>query len=245
MLDDMSVLREAVAGYRAAATAAGLAWPEAAAVAGDRPPELVHRLFDVEHVPEQVTWLMNQGWEGRRLLPGGGLALPWPKDGAALDDLALSVGVPFPWRHQLPLFHFESLFFTIVLDGDHAGEIWRYTLPPDSWDASRAATSLAALFTTWTQAIEAGFVRYDAEHHHWLTIGDGTGNDDDTVRQLQREAPGLDPLAFPIHLPDHPLTRARQIECGVDMDDVDEDRAPEIMEELLDEIDAVRASLGL
>ncbi|MET9381375.1 hypothetical protein ABZY09_09820 [Streptomyces sp. NPDC002928] len=244
MLDDMSVLREAVAGYRVAATAAGLTWPKAAAASEGQPPELVHRLFDVERIPEQVTWLMSQGWEGR-LLPGGGLVMPWPTDGGALDDLSLSIGVPFLWRHQLPLFHFEHVYFTIVLTGDHEGEIWRYTIPPDTWDAARAATSLASLFTTWTRAIEVGFVHHDSEHNRWLTVGDGSGNDDDTIRKLQQLAPGLDPLTFPIYMPDHPLTRARQVECGVDMSSVDEDRAPEIMEELLDEIDAIRASIGL
>lgn len=243
MLDDMTVLRDAVAGYRAAATSAGLDWP-APATPSPAPPDLVHRLFDVDHVPEQLTWLQSQGWDSQRLLPDGGLTLPWPSDGDALDDLSLSIGVPFPWRHQLPLFHFEYLFYTFVLAGDHEGEIWRYEYPPDTWDAVRAAPSLAALFTQWTKGIEAGAVRLD-DSTGWLMVGSGTGNDDDTIRELQERAPDLDPLAFPISMPNHPLLRTRQTECGIDPNAVTPDRAPEIMEALTDEIGAIRASLGV
>ncbi|WP_206314666.1 hypothetical protein [Streptomyces coryli] len=239
----MTVLRNAAAGYRAAATAAGLDWPEPAAPP-TAAPELVHRLFDVDHVAEQLTWLQSQGWDAERLLPGGGLTLPWPADGDALDDLSLSIGVPFPWRQQLPLFHFEYLFFTFVLAGDHEGEIWRYEIPPDTWDAVPAAPSLAALFSQWTRGIETGAVRLDPSSG-WLMVGSGTGNDYDTIRELQELDPGLDPLAFPISMPNHPLLRARQAAAGVDTSCVTPERAPEIMEELMDEIAAVRGALGV
>ena len=68
------------AGYRAAATAAGVAWPDHAEAAGGQAPELVYRLFDVDHVAEQLIWLQSQGWHSRRLLPDGGWVLPWPTD---------------------------------------------------------------------------------------------------------------------------------------------------------------------
>ena len=64
--------------------------------------------------------------------------------GASLSDLAGSVGTPFPWRRQMPLFRFSVVVFTFVLEGDHEGEIWRYEIGPDHWDTVRAAPSLAA-----------------------------------------------------------------------------------------------------
>ncbi|MFF4229706.1 hypothetical protein [Streptomyces sp. NPDC001820] len=240
MLDDMPALREAAQGYRAAASAAGLTWPASGAPSGVRPPpDLVHRLFDVDHVAEQVTWLQSQGWHARRLLPNGGELLPWPTDGETLDALSLSVGVPFPWRHQLPLFHFDIIVYTFVLAGDHEGEIWRYEIAPDAWDAVRAATSLAALFSTWTKGIEAGVIGYN-DFNGWLSVSDGTRCGLDL---LQERAPSLDPLAFPVSVALHPLLRARQAECGVNVSCVD--RGFECMEELLGEIEAIRTSLGV
>lgn len=242
MLDDTSVLREAVGDYRAAATAAGLTWPEPLAPPGEQPPpDRVYRLFDVDHVAEQVTLLHSQGWGPHRLLPNGGWLLPWPADsGEALNNLSLSVGVPFPWRHQLPLFHFEYLIYTFVLAGDHEGEIWRYEIAPDAWDGVRAATSLAALFTEWTRGIVAGVVYYE-DLNGCLLVGERGRRD---VEVLLERTSTLDPLAFPVSMPEQPLLRERQVECGVDMACVDVDRGAECMEELLDEIDAIRASLG-
>ncbi|WP_329507375.1 hypothetical protein [Streptomyces chiangmaiensis] len=243
----MSVLRDAAQEYRAAATAAGLTWPQAAAPPGAStplvpPPDLVHRLFDVDHVAEQVTWLHSQGWGSRRLLPNGGWLLPWPTAtdaGEALDNLSLSVGTPFPWRHQLPLFHFEFLIYTLVLAGEHEGEIWRYEIAPDAWDAVRAATSLAALFTEWTKGFAAGVVHYD-HPNGCLLVGERDRGD---VEALMVRTAALDPLAFPVSMPDHPLLRERQAECGVDMSCLD--RGPEIMEELMEQADTIRAQLGV
>jgi hypothetical protein len=137
MFDDMRVLREAVAEYREAATAAGLDWPEHAESPGGPPPDLVYRLFNVDHPAEQLNWLESQGWHSRRLLPDGGWLMPWPTDGGeALDSLAFSIGTPFPWRHQLPLLNFEQLVYTFVLAGDHEGEIWRYEFTFDAWGSA-------------------------------------------------------------------------------------------------------------
>ncbi|MFF9624960.1 hypothetical protein [Streptomyces griseosporeus] len=247
MLDEESVLRDAVREYRAAATAAGLTWPRAAAPPGASAPpvpptDLVRRLFDVDRVADQVTWLQSRGWGARRLLPNGGWLLPWPTAedaGEALDILSLSVGTPFPWRRQLPLFHFEFLVYTFVLAGAHEGEIWRYEIAPDAWDAVRAATSLAALFTEWTKGFAAGVVRYDGTDG-CLVVGERDRGD---VEALVARAPALDPLAFPVSMPDHPLLRARQAECGVDPSAVE--RGPEIMEELMEQADIIRAGLGV
>lgn len=243
MLDDMSVLREAARKYQAAATAAGLTWPPAAAPSGaSSAPDLVHRLFDVDHVAEQVTWLQAQGWDSRRLLPNGGWLLPWPTAtdaGEALDNLSLSVGTPFHWRHQLPLFHFEFLIYTFVLAGEHEGEIWRYEIAPDAWDAVQAATSLSALFTEWTKGFTAGVVYYD-DPNSCLIVGERDRGD---VEALMAHTSALDPLAFPVSMPDHPLLRQRQAECGVDMSCVD--RGSEIMDELMEQADTIRAQLGV
>ncbi|MGW3607034.1 hypothetical protein ACWD5O_30340, partial [Micromonospora sp. NPDC005161] len=62
----MRVLRDAAAEYRAAATAAGVEWPEHAEAPVAQPPDLVYRLFDVDHVAEQLTWFQSQGWHSRR-----------------------------------------------------------------------------------------------------------------------------------------------------------------------------------
>ncbi|NBE79594.1 hypothetical protein [Micromonospora rubida] len=53
--------------------------------------------------------------------------------------------------------------------------------------------------------------------------------------------PGLDPLAFPVALTEKTLLRARQRECGVDVAVVEDAFAHH--EELLDAIDAAKASL--
>ncbi|MBG0566227.1 hypothetical protein [Actinoplanes aureus] len=236
MLDDMGDLRDAVAGYRAAAIAAGLTW-SATAQPGE-PSDLVHRLFDVDHVAEQLIWLHSQGWDAR-LLPNGGYLLPWPAGGSeALESLAFSIGTPFRWRQQVPLFHFDFLLYTFVLAGDHEGEIWRYEISPDAWDTVRAATSLAGLFTQWTRGIATGVVVH-AGHTGWLQVGDGVHRD---VDMLLERMPDLDPLAFPVSMPEQPLLRERQRECGVDMDRIE--RGFDCHEELLDAIAATRASLG-
>lgn len=59
---------------------------------------------------------------------------------------------------------------------------------------------------------------------------------------LREQAPDLDPLAFPIDIPE-PVMRERQREYGVDLDCID--RGPECQAELQDAVFAVRASLGL
>ncbi|MGW3614369.1 hypothetical protein ACWD6N_31695 [Micromonospora sp. NPDC005163] len=240
MLDDMRVLRDAAAEYRAAATAVGLDWPDYAEAPVGQPPDLVYRLFDVDHVAEQLTWFQSQGWHSRRLLPDGGWVMPWPTDGGEeLDSLAFSIGTPFPWRHQLPLFNFEQLFYTFVLAGFHEGEIWRYEFTPDAWGSARAATSLAALFTGWTKGITAGAMVYN-EFNRWLQVGDGVQDD---VDLLQERVPDVDFLTFPVSMPEEPLMRARQRECGVDMDCIE--RGFDCYEELFATVQATRRSLGV
>jgi len=149
MLDDLGPLRDAVAGYRAAATGAGATWPGDTTPGGS--PADLNRLFDVDHIAEQVVWLATGGLAPQAPLPEGGALLPWTTDpGEWLDYLSFAIATPFPWRNQLPLFVFDHLVFTFVLAGDHEGEIWRYEIDPDVWGAVRAASSLAALFDTWT-----------------------------------------------------------------------------------------------
>ncbi|MEU8253701.1 hypothetical protein AB0C06_05475 [Micromonospora inaquosa] len=229
MLDDMCVLREAVRDYRLAATAAGLDWPDYGESPAGQPPEQVHRIFDVERIAEQLTWLHAQRWPDRQVLPDVGWRMPWPEDGDALQYLGLSIGTPFPWRQQLPLFFFDVVLYTFVLAGDHEGEIWRYEISPDAWDSVRAATSLATLFDQWTRGIAAGVVVYD-EQSRWLLVEDVDGVN------------GLDPLAFPVAPVEETLLRARQRECGVDMAIVEDGFT--YTEELSDAIDAAKASLG-
>ncbi|MQY10913.1 hypothetical protein SRB5_10260 [Streptomyces sp. RB5] len=239
MLDDMQVLRDAVQDYRTAAISLGLPWPEPGDVPGEPVPDVVHRIFDVDHIAEQLSWLQAQGWEERAPLPHGGWLFSWPTE-ANVDEmfgyLSLSFGAPFPWRHQLPLFWFHKLVYTFVLAGDHEGEIWRYEIEPDTDGPVRAATSLAALFTQWTRAIRAGLMRFDDP---FIRVGEESWSLDALVRALQEA--GLDPVAFPLHLFGAPVVRARQIEAGVDMDTVD--RGFDAWEELDDEIDRVRATL--
>lgn len=237
MLDDLPVLRDAAEAYRAAATAAGVTWPDHTSDSIGRPPELVYRLFDVDHVAGQLVWLQSQGWQSQRLLPDRGWLLPWPTDvDETLDNLSMSLATPFPWRHQLPLFHFEIILYTFVLAGDHEGEIWRYEISPDASDSVRAATSLAALFTEWTNGIATGVVLY-SDLDRCLHVGDGVHIAFDVLRD---RAPDLDPFAFPVSISNDSLLRARQQDCGVDLDRID--RA-ESHTELLDAIDATRASL--
>jgi hypothetical protein len=241
MLDDMAVLREAAERYRAAATAVGIAWPDPVDPPGGPPPDLVYRLFDVDHIAEQLTWLHSQGWHSRRILPEGAYLLPWPTDvDESFNSLHFSIGTPFHWRHQLPLLRYESIVYTFVLAGDHEGEIWRYENEPDAWASVRAATSLATLFTEWTKGIDAGVVRY-RDLDKWLHVSDDVP---DPFSAIMERAPDLDPFAFPVSaLSNELLLRARQRECGVDMDCID--RGFDCYEELLDTIDATRDSLRM
>jgi hypothetical protein len=232
MLDDPHVLRHAVGAYRAAAKAVGIAWPDHAGTTVGQPPDPVYRIFNVDRIAEQLTWLESLGFDSSRLLPNGGWIMPWPTDvGEALDYLSFSIGTPFPWRHQMPLFNFDVILYTFVLDGEHEGEIWRYEISPDAWDAVRAATSLATLFTQWAKGIASGVV-FRRDLDQWLLL-------DNT---LLEQATDLDPFAFPASLiPNEQRLRTRQQKCGVDMDCID--RGAECQEELLDAIDTARASL--
>ncbi|MEU4428030.1 hypothetical protein AB0F81_46030 [Actinoplanes sp. NPDC024001] len=124
MLDDLDVLRDAVRRYRDAAAAAGFDWPDQPEAPAGPAPEQVHRIFAVDHVAEQLTWLTAQPWHDLEALPDGGSMEPWPPGADALDYLSMSVGTPFPWREQLPLFRFDRLLYTFVLAGEHEGEIW-------------------------------------------------------------------------------------------------------------------------
>jgi hypothetical protein len=246
MLDSLEELRDAAFAYRAAATGAGLAWPDQAASVrpawgGGPAPELVRRIFAVDHIPEQLTWFLAQGWDTRRLFPNGGWLLSWSSDdlGEALDNLSFAIGTPFPWRQQAPLFHFDFIIYTFVLAVEHEGEIWRYEISPDAWDGVRAATSLAALFRQWTDGIAGGVVDL-RETDRWLAVG--THVQDPFGLLLERE-PDLDPFAFPVSVPypRWPRLRERQRECGVDMECIA--RGADCQFELLDAIDAARASL--
>jgi hypothetical protein len=247
MLDSLQVLRNAAEAYRAAATAASLAWPGQAAPprpdrGGGPALDLVRRLFAVDQVPEQLTWLQAQGWDTERLFPDGGWLLPWPTDvGEALDNLSFAIGTPFPWRQQMPLFDFEIIGYTFVLAGDHEGEIWRYEASPDTWDSVRAATSLAALFNQWTAGITSGVITYQ-EDNQCLLVG---ADEEDPFQLLIDRADELelDPLAFPEPVPPtwFPQLRERQRECGVDMECIE--RGADCQIELLDTIAAVRHSL--
>ena len=243
MLDDMGILRDAVEAYRAAATATGIAWPgQPARDTGhaDRPPDMVYRLFHVDHIAEQLIWLESQGWHSQPLLPGGGGLLPWPTDpSATFEDLSFSIATPFPWRHQMPLFGFDHIVYTFVLTGDRVGEIWRSTIDPDASETVRAATSLAGLFTQWTKGIEGNVVS-NRQHVSWLQVGEGFREPFDAL--LER-VPDLDPFAFPVDLLSHePLLRTRQRECGVDMTCID--NTENCHDELRSEIEAALASLG-
>jgi hypothetical protein len=244
MLDDMRALRDAAEAYRSAATAAGLHWPRHAEPPGAPPPDLVYRLFDVDRVPEQLSWLESQGWDSSPLFPNRGYLRPWPTDDTAaesLDLLSLAIGTPFPWRHQIPIFSFSGdVVYTFVLEGEYEGEIWRYLISPDKWDPVRAARSLAALFTEWTGGITAGVVYYQ-ELGACLFVGEPSGIPV-PFDVLWRQAPEVDPMAFAMDVPE-PLMRERQRECGVDLDYLD--RGFESWEELTDAVLAVRASLAL
>jgi hypothetical protein len=231
MLDDLGVLRSAVAGYRAAATAFGIPWPD------DRTPTLpaaeLRRIFDVGDLPEQLLWLHSQALPPDRVLPAGTHVLPWTDGGELLDFLSMSVAVPFAWRRQVPLFFIDHLVFTFVLANGYEGEIWRYQIDPEDWNPVRAAPSLATQFIQWTNGFAAGVYRRQP-YDEWLHLDE----------ELLEATPGLDPFAFPMYMSvyDHrELIRSRQRECGVD---VERAESFEALEELADAIAAVRRTLA-
>ena len=240
MLDDMRVLRTAVADYRAAATAAGVPWLDEESRTDGLPVDVLCRVFDVDRVVEQPVWLNTQGLPYGRVLPDGAYPLTWDTADELLGYLSFSVGVPFHWRHQLPLFRDDHIVFTFVLAGDNEGEVWRYQIDADDWNPVRAAPSLAALFTEWTNGFAAR-VYFSQPYDSWLHVGDREHDARDPVGLLLER--GLDPFAFPVYISQYPhkaLLRARQLQCGVDVDCADQF---ERHEDLLDAIDAALASL--
>ena len=239
MLDDVRVLRDAAEAYRVAATAFGVPWLDDGDRADEPPLDLLCRAFDVDHIAGQAIWLKSQWARYGRVLPDGGFVLPWPADARdLLWDQGSSAGVPFHWRHQLPLLTYERIYFMVVLAGDHEGEIWRSQHEVDDRNPVRAAPSLAAMLSEWTKGFSAG--AYDrSPWDTWLHIvGDG-----DPVNVLLER--GLDPFAFPVHISSYShgdLLMARQRECGVDRDRADN---LDCLEELDEAIHAARDSLSL
>lgn len=235
VLDDMRALRSAVEGYRTAAAAAGVPWRDEDDRTDGLPVDVLCRVFDVDHIAEQPVWLNTQGLPYGRVLPDGAFPLIGDKADDLLGYLSFAVGIPFHWRHQLPVFMTDHIVFTFVLAGDNVGEIWRYQIDADDWNPVRAATGLAALFAEWTNGFAAG-VYYRSPYDSWLHVGDGENEQRDPVDVLRER--GLDPFAFPVHISQYShkdLLRARQAECGVDIDRADQ---PEHQEALLDAIDA-------
>jgi hypothetical protein len=236
MLDDMPVLRGAVQAYRAAA-AAIVPWSDDGDRSDGLPLDVLCRVFDVDHIAEQLVWLRSQGGLYERVLPDGAFMLPWTDANELLGYLSFAVATPFHWRHQIPLFFNDNLVFTFVLTGDREGEIWRYQIDADDWNPVRAALSLNALFTEWTRGFAAR-VYYRAPYDSWLQIGNDGRDSVDVLRER-----ALDPFVFPVYISSYPhaeVIRARQHECGVDMDRAEQFEAHE---ELSDAIAAVRASL--
>jgi len=237
MLDDLRSLREAVEAYRVGAMAMGVPWLDEGDRADALPVDALRRIFDVDHIAEQPIWLNTEGLPQARVLPDGAFPLEWSNADDLLGYLSFAVGIPFPWRHQLPLLMYEHIVFTFVLAGDNEGEIWRYQIGPDDWNPVRAASSLAALFTEWTKGFAAD-VYFRSPYDRWLHVGNDER--DPFVVLLERD---LDPFAYPVYSSQYShgeLLRARQLACGVDLDSADE---PGRQDELLDAIHAALASL--
>jgi hypothetical protein len=79
-----------------AATAAGVAWPEQIDTQGAQPPDLVYRCSTSTMSLNSCTGCDLQAW---------------PTDdtaGESLNMLSISVGTPFHWRHQIPIFRFST-----------------------------------------------------------------------------------------------------------------------------------------
>jgi hypothetical protein len=239
MLDDMPALRDAVGAYRAATAAFGIRWLDDGRQVGSPSVSVLRQVFDVDHIAEQVIWLRSELGRYDLVLPDGASAQPWPADPRdMLWDLAFSAGFPFHWRHQLPLAAHEVVLFTFVLAGEHEGEIWRVNVDVDQKNPVRAASSLAVMFTEWIKGFEVGAYYSQDE---WLLVTSDDGPAGDPVDALLQRR--LDPFAFPVHLSvtSHgDLIRARQRECGVDMDRADNF---DCLEELHDAIRAAHASL--
>lgn len=239
MLDEIPVLRAAIENYRAAAVAAGYPWPESSTPDPNPRLDLARKAFDVEHLPEQLLWIQDQGLHDRYFVDGLYM-MGWPtRDSVrtAFDFLVLAAGVPFHWRRQIPLFFYEQIVFTFVLDGEHTGEIWRYEIDVDNLGTSiRAATSLAALFDQWTKGLASGLFTYSADLQWFTTPGNGGAEEFEPY-------PELDALAFPLYIGHEPWLRERQRACGVDI--AAAEREFDEYEQAMDEADAIFRSLDL
>ncbi len=218
MLDDMPALRDAVGAYRAAAAAFGIPWLDEGGQGGSPPLGALRQVFDVDHIAEQVIWLKSELGRYDRVLPDGAYVDPWPADPRdMLWDQEFMTGVPFHWRHQLPLAVHDDIRFMFVLAGEHEGEIWRYQIDVDEKNPVRAAPSLAMMFTEWTKGFAASAYCRESWVAWLFVAGDDGPAGDPGDALLQR---GLDPFAFPVHLSvvnHEDLIRARQRECGVDL----------------------------
>ncbi|MFC3491218.1 hypothetical protein [Glycomyces rhizosphaerae] len=244
MLDDMRELRDSLERYRAAAQAAGIELPAPERKTPAPPTDLVLRMTDVEQIPEQLLWLYSIGWGAARLFPEGVFLMDWPGEAEIaeyVDYTALAIGVPFPWRQQLPIFFTDHVVLTFVLAEGHVGEIWHYEWEPDSTSPVRAAMSLAGLFDQWTKGIEIGVV-VKTKWVEWLQViveGDEAMNDEATLERLA--VLGLDPLAFPLWMGGCSRLREWQAACGVDPAEID--REFDAREEMVDAAIAVAAEL--
>ncbi|MFG3343320.1 hypothetical protein [Glycomyces sp. NPDC048151] len=239
MLDEIPVLRAAAERYRDAAIAAGQPWPAPAAPDPNPPLDLARKVFDTDHLPEQLLWIQNLGWHDRHFVNGCSME-PWPTHDSvrtAFDFLVLAAGVPFNWRRQIPLFFHDEIVFMFVLDGDRVGEIWRYEIDVDNFGtAIRAATSLATLFDQWTAGLASGLFSYSPDLGWFSTSGNGGTEEFDLY-------PGLDVLAFPVYIGQEPWLRERQRACGVDTAAAERDFDEH--EQAIDEAEAVYRSLAL
>src|SRR2546430_15813118 len=134
MLDEMHVLGAAIQSYRAAATAAGVAWPQRGDKQGAQPPDwdLIRRVFDLDHIPGQLSWFLSEGWDTRWPLLGDGELETLPTDArttlSSLTVLSFAIGTPFHWRRPIPLFRLDPYLYTVGLDGGHEGAILRYPI---------------------------------------------------------------------------------------------------------------------
>lgn len=213
----MSTLDDAVGRYRDAVTAMGLAWRDGVAPTEDE-VAFARRLFDVDTIPDDVVGLYELIEVEALVLPEVGYLLGWPASSQALVELGASIGVPFPWRWQMPVFNFERIFYTVVLAGPHAGEVWRYDVDVDAEEgAVRAAPDLATLFDQWADGIaagmlhnEEGFVMCNEEHLNPPI--------EPSAARFRESNPPLDMRAFPLPVFDEPDLAAWQQECGVDPD---------------------------
>lgn len=184
------------------------------------PPEFiaVHRSFS----PSKHYFTY---WGTLKPLPSG------PSE--ALELGSWIAGSPVPPRQHIPTFAHDQDIYSVALDEQHYGEVWRFSVEADVAETVRVCANLEELFTQWAQLIEEGM----------LTLNDGfLAIPEESEDQVLANWPRVNILTCALPCPE-PLLTEQQALCGMDPDEYREN-VLDIQADAMDDLDRVVAELS-